>query len=222
VPQQRLKSPVKGRAASKELRRQQLIKSTIDSIAKRGFADTTLANVADGAGLSRGIVNFHFKSKNILLIETLKHVAEEYRRAWSRALASAGGGSAEALQALLLADFEPAVCNRKKIAVWYAFYAEAKSRPAYLELCGAMDEEHFEACRGLCADLIEEGNYEGLDPTLIARSIAAMTDGFWLDLLIAPQAFSRDTAIGAGQLYLTRVFPDHFPLTAESNTRRRG
>ena len=76
VPQQRLKSPAKGRSASKELRRQQLIKSTIDSIAKRGFADTTLANVADGAGLSRGIVNFHFKSKDKLLIETLKHVAD--------------------------------------------------------------------------------------------------------------------------------------------------
>ena len=215
--QLRLKPPVKGRAASKELRRQQLIKSTIDSIAKRGFADTTLANVADGAGLSRGIVNFHFKSKDILLIETLKHVAEEYRTAWSRALASAGPGTAEALQALVLADFEPAVCNRKKIAVWYAFYAEAKSRPTYLKLCGAMDEEHFEACRSLCADLIEEGNYEGLDATLIARSIEAMTDGFWLDLLIAPESFSRDTAGSAGLLYLTRVFPRHFPLSTGSH-----
>ncbi len=217
MPQQRLKSSVKGRAASKELRRQQLIKSTIDSIAKRGFADTTLANVADGAGLSRGIVNFHFKSKDILLIETLKHVAAEYRMAWSRALAGAGPDTAEALQALVLADFEPAVCNRKKIAVWYAFYAEAKSRPVYLKLCGAMDEEHFEACRSLCADLIEEGQYEGLDPTLIARSIEAMTDGFWLDLLIAPETFSRDTASSAGMLYLTRVFPRHFPLMTGAN-----
>ncbi len=101
--------------------------------------------------------------------------------------------------------------------MWYAFYAEAKSRPTYLKLCGAMDEAHFEACRNLCADLIEEGNYEGLDPTLIARSIEAMTDGFWLDLLIAPEAFSRDTASSAGMLYLTRVFPRHFPLTTGSN-----
>jgi TetR/AcrR family transcriptional repressor of bet genes len=162
-------------------------------------------------------VNFHFKSKDILLVETLRHVAEEYRTAWSRALASADSGTAEALQALMLADFEPAVCNRKKIAVWYAFFAEAKSRPTYLKLCGAMDEEHFEACRSLCADLIEEGKYEGLDPTLIARSISAMTDGFWLDLLIAPEAFSRETASSAGLLFLTRVFPRHFPLSTGSN-----
>ena len=39
------------RAATKALRRQQLIDSTIDSIAKRGFSGTTLADVADGAAL---------------------------------------------------------------------------------------------------------------------------------------------------------------------------
>ena len=30
-----------------------------------------MADVADGAGLSRGIVNFHFESKEKLLIATL-------------------------------------------------------------------------------------------------------------------------------------------------------
>ncbi len=85
-------------------------------------------------------------------------------------------------------------------------------RPTYLKICGAMDEEHFEACRSLCTDLIEAGKYAGLDPTLVARSIAAMSDGFWLDLLIAPEAFSRETASSASMLYLTRVFPRHFPL----------
>ena len=53
----------RGRKASKETRRQQLIEATIDSLAKRGYSETTMADVADGAGLSRGIVNFHFESK---------------------------------------------------------------------------------------------------------------------------------------------------------------
>ena len=37
----------KGRKASKEMRRQQLIEATIDSLAKRGYAETTMADVAD-------------------------------------------------------------------------------------------------------------------------------------------------------------------------------
>ena len=83
-------TPARGRAATKALRRQQLIDSTIESIAKRGFSETTMADVADGAGLSRGIVNFHFKSKEMLLVETLHYLAVEYREAWTRALEKAG------------------------------------------------------------------------------------------------------------------------------------
>src|SRR5512144_3072817 len=80
----------KGRKASKETRRQQLIEATIDSLAKRGYSETTMADVADGAGLSRGIVNFHFESKEKLLVATLQYMADEYSQHWRAALQNAG------------------------------------------------------------------------------------------------------------------------------------
>ena len=45
----------RGRKASKEVRRQQLIEATIDSLAKRGYSETTMADVADGAGLTAAL-----------------------------------------------------------------------------------------------------------------------------------------------------------------------
>src|SRR6476646_4624902 len=80
----------RGRKASKEVRQLQLIEATIDSLAKRGYAETTMADVADGAGLSRGIVNFHFESKEKLLIATLQHMYDEYSQHWRAALQKAG------------------------------------------------------------------------------------------------------------------------------------
>src|SRR5688572_32423459 len=80
----------RGRKASKETRRLQLIEATIDSLAKRGYSETTMADVADGAGLSRGIVNFHFESKEKLLVATLQHMSEEYAAHWRGALDRAG------------------------------------------------------------------------------------------------------------------------------------
>ena len=115
--------------AIRERRRQQLIESTISSIAKRGLSDTTMGEVAKGAKLSHGIVNFHFKSKEQLLVETLRAVTEEYRSVWTRAVERAGPGLGDKLAALYLADLDPAICTRKKVAVWFAFYGEAKSRP---------------------------------------------------------------------------------------------
>lgn len=202
----------RGRVATREVRREQLIRSTVDAIARRGFAETTLANVADGAGLSRGIVNFHFQSKDALLVETLRYLSEEYRGTWRRALERAGPSPAEKLDALVRADFDPAICNRKKIAVWHAFQGEAKSRPTYLELCGARDQEYFEVVRDLCRSLIEEGGYDLPEPRHVAIGLCAMSDGLWLHLLLNSTGLERDTARETCLAYLRTLFPRHFPL----------
>lgn len=206
------KTPARGRAATKALRRQQLIDSTIESIAKRGFAETTMANVADGAGLSRGIVNFHFKSKEMLLVETLRYLAEEYREAWTRALEKAGPSAADQLAAMVTVDFDPVVCSRKKVAVWYAFYGEAKSRPTYLELCHAEDLEQHEVLCGLCRQLAAEGGYEGIDPEVVATGFGAISDGLWLDMVIQRRLFDREAARRTCTAYLASIFPRHFSV----------
>ncbi len=74
------------RKASKAVRRSQLIEATIDTLARKGYAALTLADVAKTAGLSVGIVNFHFDTKEKLLVETLKQLAGQYRDNWNEAL----------------------------------------------------------------------------------------------------------------------------------------
>ncbi|MDH3379418.1 MAG: TetR family transcriptional regulator C-terminal domain-containing protein [Gammaproteobacteria bacterium] len=204
----------------KNRRREQLIKSTITSIAKRGFADTTLANVAEGVGLSRGIVNFHFTNKETLLNDTLQYLADEYRHVWRHALDRAGPTVAERLYALVMADFDPVVYNRKKIAVWFAFYGESKSRPTYLALCEQRDEQHYIALRDLCRQLLDESGRMTVDADLIATAISAIIDGLWLDRLLTPNKMStkraKETALG----YLDTVFSGHFTLHTDATDTR--
>lgn len=65
------------RKMSRETRRGQLTEATIEVLAERGFARMTLTEVARKAGLSRGLVNLHFQTKEGLLSETLILLAEE-------------------------------------------------------------------------------------------------------------------------------------------------
>lgn len=200
----------RSRPETRERRREQLIRSTIESIARRGFAETTLANVADGAGLSRGIVNFHFKSKDALLAHTLAYLTEEYAAVWRRALERAEDDPARRLQALVMADFEPSVCNRKKIAVWFAFWGESKSRPTYLRTCGAHDEEYNGVLRGVCQAVITDGGYTHIDADSAATTISATTDGLWLNLLLSPATFTRERGRELARVLLSVLFPGHF------------
>jgi TetR/AcrR family transcriptional repressor of bet genes len=197
----------KSRKASKETRQQQLIEATIDSLAKRGYSDTTLANVADGAKLSRGIVNFHFESKEKLLVATLQYMADEYASHWNAALEKAAPSPAGRIWALVNADFDRKICTKRKLAAWCAFWGEAKSRPTYQALCGASDLNYQNTFVTLCAELKAEGGY-AYDPDPLALGICSMMEGLWFRLMMN-DGLTREKALGAAIEYVAVAFPKH-------------
>ncbi len=203
----------RGRKASKETRRQQLIDATIDSLARRGYSETTMADVAEGAGLSRGIVNFHFESKEKLLVATLQFMADEYSAHWRAALLRAGGDPARQLATLVAADFDRAICSKRKLAAWCAFWGEAKSRPTYQSLCGARDEAYQNVFIALCRKLKADGGYD-FDPQSTALGLSAMLEGLWLRLMMGTEDATRESALHASADFLASVFPKHYPRTA--------
>jgi len=88
------------RTASREQRRQQLIDATMKCIARKGMSSTSIGDVAKTAGLSQGIINLHFNSKDNLLNETLRHLADEYKATFNKTLENSGPGAADKLIAL--------------------------------------------------------------------------------------------------------------------------
>ncbi|MFN8831220.1 MAG: transcriptional regulator BetI [Labrys sp. (in: a-proteobacteria)] len=199
------------RRASREVRRLQLIEATIDSLATRGFSETTMAEVAKGAGLSNGIVNFHFESKEKLLIATLQHMADEYADHWRSALEKAGPDPAARLWALVVADFDPRICSRRKLAAWCAFWGEARSRPTYQAHCGARDRAYQIMFQNLFLELAAAtpASQRPADPPAIALVIDALLDGLWLRMMF-DETLTRKRALAAAQALLIEVFPQHF------------
>ena len=208
-------SAVIGRKASKEVRRQQLIEATIDVMARKGYSGTTMLDVAKAAGLSSGIVNFHFETKEKLLVETLKYLADEYRANWHKALNGAGSDPADKLIALLFSDFNPEICTPRKLAAWCAFWAEAQSRPTYLEHCGSNDEEYSAIVHELCRAIIKKGRY-ALSPELIGRALDALLEGLWLDLMTMAKPYSLEDAKRTIAACLHAFFPKHYPPAGTS------
>lgn len=199
----------RGRKASKEVRRQQLIEATIDSLAKRGYSETTMADVADGAKLSRGIVNFHFESKEKLLVATLQYMYDEYSAHWRNAYEKAGDNTADQLKALVAADFDRAICNKRKLAAWCAFWGEAKSRPTYQALSGARDTAYQNLLSDLCSRLKTEAGYD-FEPQALALALSALLEGLWLRLMMGLEDVSRETALQAANAFLLTAFPKHY------------
>jgi TetR/AcrR family transcriptional repressor of bet genes len=197
-------------SAIRRARRLQLIEATITSISKRGFSGTTLNSVTEEAGLSHGVVNFHFDSKEALYNETLGHLADEHADHWRAALRAAGDDPAARLRAIVTADFAAPVCTRKKLAVWFAFWGQAKHRPIYLDIHSAHDAERRAALMAACEGLLQAGPYPHLSAATCTRNIEALVDGLWLSLLLSPKACTRQEALRGCFDLLASLFPTHF------------
>lgn len=200
------------RKLSREARRNQLIEATIEALATRGYARTTLTEVAKIAGLSHGLVNFHFETKEKLLSETLLYLAEEYRLNWTTALEAARPDPASQLDAMLRADFNPAICTPTKLSAWCSFWGEAQSRPMYQERCGSNDEAYIKRLEAICAALIAEGGYSGI-PVRTARALRVTVEGVWLDLMTMTEPYARDEALATVFACASAFFPAHFDET---------
>jgi TetR/AcrR family transcriptional repressor of bet genes len=198
------------RTAPPEQRRAQLIEATIRTVAKRGLAETTIATVAREAKLSQGIINLHFRSKDRLLVETLRSLADDYRTACQEVMASAGQSAEDGLLAMIDLDFNRKFCDRSKLAVWFAFWGERRFRPTYRKICAARDKAYDDMVRTLCAAMCAEGGYRDVDPVIVADGLSALTDGLWLDLLVRPETMSREQARKIALSFLARAFPRHF------------
>lgn len=199
----------KGRRASKDTRRRQLIEATIACIAKRGLGDTTLAHVSKTAGLSQGIVNLHFTNKVNLMNETLSFIRDEYEQTWQNALEKAGDNSARQLSALARIDYSATVADPKRLAVWFAFWGEVKSRPVYKKICQSRVTDYRLILVGILNKLIDNGCYKELQATNIADSMMSMADGLWLNMLISSHVLKRKDAEKLMMQYLAQTFPQH-------------
>lgn len=197
------------RKLPRDARRAELIEATIRVLARKGYARLTTGDVAREAGLSVGLVNFHFNAKENLLVETLLFLAEEYRQNWTAALAVAPPDAPSQLCAMLTADFDPALFTATRLAAWVSFWGEAQSRPLYQERCGANDLEYNLTLETLCRRMIEEHGYSG-HAARIARVLRVTIEGTWFDLITLSAPPDMDEARATVLTAAAAFFPRHF------------
>ncbi|WP_333834612.1 TetR family transcriptional regulator C-terminal domain-containing protein [Rubrimonas sp.] len=204
-------TPRPRRTAPKEVRRQQLIDATIDTIAELGVSRATMTEITGRAGLSIGIVNLHFDSKDNLLKATLTHLAEELRLRWGAIHADAALGPAQKLWGVIGAAFDADIATRNKMRCWFGFFGEARYRAFYREMVAAYDDERAAVVEALLRDLAADGAPPAVDPHALTQSLECLSDGLWLGMMLYPDWVDPDAARQRLWELLSSHFPARFP-----------
>jgi AcrR family transcriptional regulator len=185
--------------AIRENRRRELIEAAIHVIARHGRAGCTVGRVAREAQLSQGLMNFHFKSMDLLLAATFDHLAEEFDRLWRAQVERAGESPWERLTAMIEAYFAPEVFSAEKLAVWFSFWVDADLRDEFRTASVKVERRYHreiepEVARLLVAARATEAEKEA---ARITAMLTAMVDGYWLQALLYPKTFRARIATAA-------------------------
>lgn len=141
-----------------DVRRQQLLDAAERVLLDRGLANTTIAEVAEAAGVAKGTVYLYFESKNDLLAALRSRYVEQY----TAALAVGSGSARDRIRALAVGFFDFAASHRD---LHHVLFHEA----------GFSEEDAFSSLRaqlrGLIARGVADGELTRTDPDLAAAYV---------------------------------------------------
>ncbi|GAB4067210.1 betaine-aldehyde dehydrogenase [Ancylobacter sonchi] len=162
------------RRESEEVRRQQLIEATIDSLAEIGFNASTLAQIAGRAGVSPGLVAHYFGDKDGLLEATLRFLAARVARGTAMRLAAAASPR-ERVEAVIEANLAPEEFGKPSSSVWLAFWGQALHSERLRRVQKVYQSRMRSNLRHAVRPLVREDEADR-----IAIAVAAIIDGLWL------------------------------------------
>jgi len=197
----------KRRIRGKESRKL-ILQAAVDSIATLGLGKLTLDRVAERVGISRGLVVFHFKTKDNLIEEVLAYLGEKYSGGWNLILEAAAESDMSKLLRLIDYDIRFACDNPTFVSAWHAFWGELKGSDMYQEHVGQRDLGYANDYELLLQKISGEGKYNLQELSLVTRGLFMMMFGAWVQVHLNPGPDDYEVNTKAVRLFLRGVFPE--------------
>lgn len=185
-------------------KKRHLVRTTYRLIAEKGFCHLTLQDVADRAGVSKGIILYYFESKEALFLEVLDWLVAKIDR-HIRVEVSKATTPKEKIAAYVNAMFVSIEANRE----FYKVYLDFMSQSMHHDGFRSFNLKFYGECRQLHDQVIGEAIDRSvcrsvpLDESSIV--IRSLIDGMGIRWLYeAPETFDnyRQAAVNAVFAYL--------------------
>ena len=89
------------RSFIEEARRAQIVESAIETIAEVGYVRASLARIAAAAGISKGVISYHFADKDELIQQVVAEVLKAFDSYMRPRITAECGSAAQMLRAYI-------------------------------------------------------------------------------------------------------------------------
>ncbi len=178
-----------------ETSRRQVLDAAIRALAERGYARTSVSDIAEAAGMSKGAVHYHFESKDDLIAQVLVRCAEAMRERVREAWEAPGEPHERIRRAL-----REMRVSRKQVSAELRVLADLMAQGIYDPKLRKSLSTMFEANRDEVFRHLKHGfEVLGLEPTvpihIMPRLVIGMLDGLALHDFFDPMDASDDELV---------------------------
>ena len=176
-----------------EARRRQIVETGIQTIASQGFSQASLAEIARKAGISKGVISYHFAGKEALVDEILRSLlrqpAEFIKERVSRHESALGK-----LRAYIEANFEFMKTHRDNYVALVDLWGRRGSSGGH----SRFNAEAHEPARHYLAHILDAGRERGelrqVPVRMTASLVQAAIDGVMLQWVFDEEAIDLDVS----------------------------
>jgi len=185
----------------------QIVDAAKRVIARQGYAQTSLKDIADEAGMSKGAIHYHYPTKEVLVSKVLEAATEAVAERTLAAWKSGGDDPLQALRSAVRELWEVRSTGSDEVHVISNLLAQSLHdealRPqlaAYYRLASAQTSEH------LITALAAFGMQPRVEPSLIPRLLLGLLDGLVLQVFVEPDVIDADELVKAVELIAGALF----------------
>lgn len=157
-----------------EVRRKDLIRAAYEVFLDHGFNGITVARIGERVGMSHGIVNYYFKTKDDLLQAVMRYAFRLISDETVRRLKETSEPRAR-VDAIIGAVFEECIFRPETASAWLSFYAQARFNKDFARLQNLYYRRLDSDLKHALKQLLPADRAAAL-----ARGVSILIDGLWM------------------------------------------
>jgi len=205
-------------AGGEQNARERILQAACALIAERGIGGARIAQIAKAAGVSTALVHYHFRTREMLLAETLDYAfdvasAVRLRPAGEDDEPGGDGSAARRLADVVEQSLPTTDPGRREWQLWAELWLGAARDPGLRPIAAQMYARYRSWIATAVAEGVAAGEFARVDPGETADLAMALIDGLGLRVLLGDpsmplqrarerigETLARELQIPAGQL----------------------
>ena len=164
-----------------ELRRDEILASTTETLDRIGLEATRVTDVAKALNVSTALIFYHFGTKDALVAEAFAYAVERDLAGLDKATA-AGTDPVDTLRRALR-SYGPTGAA-KGWRIWIDAWALAQREPGIRKVLRRMELRWCEVLRGMIDEGVKDGSFTCPDPDATVARVSALIDGLVVAALV--------------------------------------